>query len=239
MTGRVLVAQQPAYLPWPGYLARLLDVEEMVLLDHVQFAERGRQHRNYVRGPAGTAPIRLTVPVRRRFGQPIRDVRIADPHWARRHLASLRHSYGRSPAFTHWLPRIRALYDQPFTHLADLNEALLALHLEAFGITIRLVRSSTLAPTGAKTAMLCDLAHQRGCDTVRVGAGALTYLDRGLLHHEGLRLEVATWDDPRPDRIPGRQLAALDLLARHDPPEARALLETGASPHAPTAGSRS
>jgi hypothetical protein len=238
VTGRVLVAQQPAYLPWPGYLARLLDVEEMVLLDHAQFAERGRQHRNYVRGPAGTAPVRLTVPVRRRFGQPIRDVLIADPHWARRHLATLRHSYARCPAFASWLPRIRTLYDQPFTHLADLNQALLALHLEAFGITLRLVRSSTLALTGAKTAMLCDLAHQRGCDTIRVGTGALSYLDLALLQRAGLHLEVATWDDPRPDRIPGRQLAALDLLARHEPPEARALLEAGASVHAFAAGSR-
>ncbi|MGP4112309.1 WbqC family protein [Streptomyces sp. 4N509B] len=232
MTGRrVLVAQQPAYLPWPGYFARLVDVEEMVLLDHVQFAERGRQHRNRVRGPAGGGPVRLTVPVRRRFGQPLREARIADPRWARRHLTTLRHSYGGSPAFARWLPRLSALYARPFTHLAELNEALVALHLEAFGLDVRLVRSSTLPPTGAKTVMLANLAHRRGADTVRVGVGALNYLDLPLLADAGLRVQVARWDDPRPDRIPGGHLAALDILARHEPGSARAVLEAGASLH--------
>ena len=228
MTRRILVAQQPAYLPWPGYLARMLDVREVVLLDHVQFAERGRQHRNYVRGPSGVGPVRLTVPVRRRFGQSIAEVLIADPRWARRHLATLHHCYGRSPGFARWLPQITAVYGRAFTHLTDVNKALLNIHLQAFGLDVRLVRSSALAPTGAKTVLLRNLALQRDCDTVRVGTGALTYLDIGLLQRAGLRVQVATWGDPRPDRVPDGHLAALDIIARHDQDEAREVLEAGA-----------
>jgi glycosyltransferase involved in cell wall biosynthesis len=62
----VLVAHQPAYLPWCGYFSRLLDTERLVVLDHVQFSERGYQHRNSVLKAGGGAQ-RLTVPVRRRF----------------------------------------------------------------------------------------------------------------------------------------------------------------------------
>ncbi len=78
----VLAGHQPAYLPWPGYLSRLLDVDRFLLLDHVQYS-RGWQHRNYIAGPRGQR--RLTVPVTHRFGQRIDQARIADDVWRGRH----------------------------------------------------------------------------------------------------------------------------------------------------------
>lgn len=90
MSPQLLVAHQPAYLPWQGYFARLLDVDRLVLLDHVQFSERGRQHRNWIRGHGGGRQL-LSIPVRRSglFGQSVRDVEIADSRWARRHWQTI------------------------------------------------------------------------------------------------------------------------------------------------------
>ncbi|MFB8241659.1 WbqC family protein [Kitasatospora purpeofusca] len=229
-TADVLVAHQPAYLPWPGYLSRLLDVGELVVLDHVQFSERGRQHRNLVRGGPGSGPVRLTVPVRRAFGKPIREVELAAEPWAARHWRTLTQRYARAPYWREYEERLARIYATPWTHLAPLTEELTRFLLDGFGLGVRLVSSSTLALAGARTDMLVDLCRQRGATVLRTGTGALGYLDQEQLARHGIGLEVATYTHPpygadRRGLVEG--LSALDLLL-HEGPGAADILRAGA-----------
>ncbi|MGW2183257.1 WbqC family protein [Streptomyces sp. NPDC001732] len=223
----VLIAHQPAYLPWPGYFSRLADADELILLDHVQFSERGWQNRNYIRGAAG--PVRLTVPVRRRFGQSIADTRIADGAWAGRHWRSLAQTYGHAPYWLEHREVLEAFYRMPWTHLADLDEALLRLLLDAFHLPVAMVRTSDLPPSGRQTDMLIGLCHQRGATRLRVGSGALAYLDHHLLAEHAITVEVATYSHPPYGSAPGWRpgLSALDLLL-YEGPNAASILRAGA-----------
>ncbi|MGW7327105.1 WbqC family protein [Streptomyces sp. NPDC054840] len=225
--GNVLVAHQPAYLPWPGYFSRLADADELVLLDHVQFTERGWQNRNYIRGTAG--PVRLTVPVRRHFGQSIIDTRIADGAWAGRHWRSLAQTYGRAPHWAEHRDALEALYLTPWTHLAPLNEELLRLMLDAFGLPLPMVRTSDLPPAGRQTDMLIDLCRERGATRLRVGTGALAYLNHGQLAQHAITVEVATYSHRPYGSAPGWSpgLSALDLLL-HEGRNALSVLRAGA-----------
>ncbi|RBM04623.1 WbqC family protein [Streptomyces sp. PT12] len=228
---RVLVAHQPAYLPWQGYFSRLLDVDELVLLDHVQFSERGWQHRNHIRNPAATDKrARLTVPVCHRFGQSINQVRLADEPWAARHWRTLEHIYARAPYWPTHRERLAALYATPWERLVDLDEALTRFLLDGLGLRVRLVRSSSLAPAGVRTAMLADLCRRTGSRALRVGVGALGYLDAEVLAACGVHVEVAAYTHPRyaggwPGWAPG--LSALDLLL-FEGPRAVDVLRAGA-----------
>ncbi|WSX06213.1 WbqC family protein [Streptomyces sp. NBC_00987] len=227
MDGHVLVAHQPAYLPWPGYFSRLIGAGELVLLDHVQFAERGWQNRNHIRGNAG--PVRLTVPVRRHFGQSIADTRIADGSWAGRHWRSLAQAYARAPYWPDLRETLDAVYRTPWTHLAGLNEALLRVMLDAFGLPLPMVRTSELAPAGRQTDMLIDLCRKRSATRLRVGTGAPAYLDFGRLAEHAITVEVATYSHPEYGTAPGWRpgLSALDLLL-HEGPNALSILRAGA-----------
>jgi hypothetical protein len=228
--GDVLVGHQPAYLPWPGYFARLLDVDRFLLLDHVQFSARGWQQRNYIRGRHGERRV-LTVPVRQRFGQPITDVRIAGDTWSGRHWRILEQAYRRAPFWPEWAPRLHAVYHRPWQHLVSLNVALTRLLLDGFGIEVQIVTSSSLKPTGRKTEMLVDLCRRTGATSLRVGAGATAYLDTGLLRRAGIGVQIAGY---RPASLAeGRGLAvglaglsALDLLL-YCGPDARDVLARG------------
>ncbi|MEV4116778.1 WbqC family protein [Nonomuraea sp. NPDC049695] len=235
----VLIAHQPAYLPWPGYLARLLDVDQLVLLDDVQFTKGGWQNRNYVRGPHGGAQL-LTVPVQHRFGQMINVVAIADQRWRARHWRALTQSYGHAPHWPEWQPRLQAIYQRAWHRLADLNEALLQLLLDGFDIPVTLVRSSSLPHTGSRTARLISLCRLTGRTTLRIGTGALSYLDAAALKTAGIAVEVATYhldDDGNAGASPRQgidartgepvPLSALDLLLHHGP-QARHLLAAAA-----------
>ncbi len=226
----VLVAHQPSYLPWCGYFSRLLDVDRLVLLDHVQFAERGYQNRNYIRAPGG-GRLRLTVPVRRHFGQSISDVQIADDQpWAARHWRTLTQAYSRAPYWDACASLLEAVYAKPWTRLADLNTALTEVLLDALGLRVRLLRSSALAPAGARTGMLTDLCRTTGATVLRTGTGATRYLDRALLGTAGISVEVATYGCPaypqgRGPFIP--QLSVLDLIANTGPAAAEVLRAGG------------
>jgi hypothetical protein len=226
----VLVAHQPAYLPWCGYFSRLLDTDRLVLLDHVQFAERGYQNRNYIRVPGG-GRLRLTVPVRRRFGQPISDVQIdSGQPWAEKHWRSLTQAYSRAPHWDDCASRLQPVYAKHWTRLADLNTALTRVLLDALGLPVTLLRSSALSPSGARTGMLIDLCRKTGASVLRTGTGATRYLDRAQLDAAGISIEVATYDCPAYPQGHGPftpQLSALDLIANTGPAAAEVLQAGG------------
>lgn len=226
----VLVAHQPAYLPWCGYFSRLLDTDRLVLLDHVQFSERGYQNRNYIRAPGG-GRLRLTVPVRRRFGQPISDVQIADGQpWAARHWRALTQAYSRAPHWDDCASRLEPVYAKPWEYLADLNTAVAQVLLDALGLPVTLLRSSTLDPAGARTGMLINLCRKTGTSVLRTGTGATRYLDRALLDAARISVEVATYGCPAYPQGRGPftpQLSVLDLIANTGPAAAEVLRAGG------------
>lgn len=228
MSRAILVAHQPAYLPWGGYFARLLDVDELILLDHVQFSERGFQHRNHIRAPRG-GRLRLTVPVRRHFGQPIRDVEIADTYWARRHWRAIAESYRRAPYWAAYADQIEQIYVRPHRRLIDLTAVLTGVFLDALDIHVAVRRSSALQPAGRRTELLLNLAHARGANVLRVGTGGAHYLNAFMLRDAGIRVEVIRFATPIYRQGPGPftpNLSTLDMLMWNGP-RTRDLLHAG------------
>lgn len=229
---QVLVAHQPAYLPWQGYFARLLDVKRLVLLDHVQFAERGRHHRNWIAGHHDGRQL-LSVPILRtgRFGQSIRDAKIADPRWAARHWRTLQQVYGHAAHFDDLADDLHAIYKQPWTTLSDLNTALIEFVLHALDLNVHIEHSSAIAPAGSKTAMLIDLCRRTDTTVLRVGTSAPGYLDSRLLAEAGIAVEIISYTHipyPQGHRSFVPALAALDLLL-HQRPHARRILAAGSA----------
>ena len=71
-----IVLHQPAYLPWPGLLAKMCFADELVFLDTAQYTDRDYDRRNRIKMPNGQ-PMWLTVPIVKPEGGH-RSVRIVD-----------------------------------------------------------------------------------------------------------------------------------------------------------------
>src|SRR5207244_316916 len=116
-----------------------------------------------------------------------------------------------------YLPQLRRIYETRFERLADLNAALLGFLRGAFNIRTPVVRSSELAPQGAKSELVLDICRRVGADTLLVGLGASReYLDREAFARAGVKLALQEFNHPvypqcgtRPF---SRGLSALDLL---------------------------
>jgi WbqC-like protein family len=228
---RVLAAHQPAYLPWPGFFSRLLDLDQLLVLDHVQFSRGGWQQRNYLLTAAGRQ--RVTVPVVRDFGQPINAARVSGDRWRARHWQTITNAYHRAPYFRQWSGQLEEIYARPWESLSELNIALIRLLLHGFEIGAELVLSSQLHPQGHATTMLASLCRLTGADVLRVGTGATGhggYLDRRLLTKVGINVQVAGFGyRAYPQAFPGftSGLSALDLLLNCGPGARQVLADCG------------
>lgn len=217
MGGLVLTGHQPAYLPWVPYFTRMLEADVFVLLDHVQYEQRGWQNRNRIRTTHGelllTVPIRTRGRSRQRIDQAEIDTA---QRWQRRHWASITHAYRSAPHFDRYREALEHIYlDQQWRRLVDLDLALTHLIMDWLHIDTPIVRSSMLGLTSSKTGLLVEICERLNATTLLTGEGAATYIDPALLAAHGITHHEAQLEHPRYVQrhrpfLPG--MSAIDLL---------------------------
>jgi hypothetical protein len=223
---------QPAFIPWGGFFARLVRSDRMVLLDETILG-RGFSYvnRNRLKGPEGE--VWITVPLRGkgRGPQRIRDLEIHDKdRWGRKFLLTLRHDYGNSVHFEALFSRLGDAAAASGDSFMSLAAGLLRILREAFGITPDFILQSELGLTGKGTSLLVSIAREAGADEVILPYGANKAVDVAQFTKEGIRVFLLRYlPVPYPQFWGGfrANLSALDLLlcAGRD---GRGIIERGA-----------
>jgi hypothetical protein len=223
---------QPAFIPWGGFFARLIRSDRMVLLDETVLG-RGFTYvnRNRLKGPEGE--IWITVPIRRkgRGPQKIRDLEVHEKErWARKFLLTLRHYYGNSVHFDAVLARLGKSAAESGESFLSLAAGLLRILREGFGITQDFILQSELGVTGKGTSLLVSIARETGAGEIVLPYGSDKAVDVAQFTKEDIRVfflrYIAVpypqfWGDFRAN------LSALDLLLCAGR-EGRGALEKGA-----------
>jgi hypothetical protein len=227
----IVAAHQPHYLPWLGYLDKLHKADVFVVMDDLQYEAQNFQNRNRVKLDRG--PAWLTVPLVSSGGggqaERILDKRIDNTgrggrhHWQHRARRTLEVHYGAAPHYARYAPDLEDVYVRRWDWLVDLDLMMLDLARRWFGITVPIVRASSLGLRGAKTERIVSLCEAVGAHTYLSGRGGSTgYLDLDRL----ARASVTTmWQEFRhpvyPQRYPGAGFAShlgfLDLLLNCGP----------------------
>jgi hypothetical protein len=225
-----IAGHQPDHLPYLGFFARMLMVDEFILVDHVQYEKKSWQSRNRILG--GHGPVLLSVPVNThgRRHQAIDAVAIADPagRWRTKHWRSMVQCYRRAPFFAAHAPFFEAVYQQTWTRLVDLNLTLIDYLRRCFAIDVPMRRSRTMGLTAAKTGLLVQMCQALGADGYLSGPGGLFYMDDDEMSSAGVRSSYADFRHPVYHQrgtpfIPN--MSAVDLLF-HTGPRARDLLHS-------------
>ena len=225
----IVANHQPQYVPYLGFFHKLARCELLVVMDDVQFLERGHQHRNLIKMQTGTQW--LTVPVLQNRGQLIRDV-VIDPaqNWRRKHWAALQANYGPTPFFKKLAPELQAiLLEGTHTHLCALDMDLLRWVMKELGLAVPMVLSSTLAVSGEQSERHIDICRTVGADVYLSGSGGRQYMDLDLFARAGISVQFSDFTAREyPQRFPQHgfipNLSVLDALFNCGP-DARALIE--------------
>jgi hypothetical protein len=219
----IVSAHQPNFLPWLGYLHKVLESDVFVAVDHVQFERQNFQNRTRIRTAAG--PLWLVVPVRqhsqkeRICDKEIDNKRDGRTTWGERIFRTLHHAYARAPHYASHRDFLEATLTRRWTHLVDLNLALLRYLLEQLEISTPILRSSRLEGVGgARTEMVRSVCAAAGASVYLSGnGGSRQYLDVEMLRRSGVEVRWQRFEHPRyPQGAPSAaflpNLSALDLL---------------------------
>ena len=202
MAQRVVVVEQPNYLPWLGYFDLIAQSDVWVWYDDVQYTRRDWRNRNRV--AADGESLWLTVPVKTkgRYEQPICAVEIDDEQpWARRHLATLRRCYGRAPHFAEVYALVATALEAGHARLADLTIALNEALCGALGLAPRFLRSSALPDLeGAKQERLLAICRSLEGAAYLSGPAARAYIAPAAFTAAGIELRYIAYDYPPYER---------------------------------------
>jgi len=234
----IVAAHQPHYLPWLGYLDKLAKCDLFVVMDDLQYEAQNFQNRNRLKLADG--PHWLTVPLLRgEQTDRVLDKRIDNTgrggrhHWQRRAWRTLEVHYGRAPHFARYAAALEDLYVRRWDWLADLDLHILDLARTWLGVTVPIVRASSLGLRGAKTDRILSLCEAVGASTyLSGGGGSRGYLDTVRLQHAGITTIWQTFAHPTyPQRYGGigfvSHLGFLDLLFNCGPNSAAHLWPAG------------
>lgn len=225
---RVVVVEQPNYIPWIGYFDLIAQSDVWVWYDDVQYTKRDWRNRNLVAGEG--EPVWLTIPVRTRgrYEQKILEVEIdRERPWEHKHLETLRHCYRDAPAFDEVFALVRKSLEAGHERLADLTIELNEELCRFLGLRTRFLRSSGMGVQGDRQERLLEICRRLGAGVYLSGPAAQSYLTPEPFHREGLELRYIVYDYPPYERggrpfIP--RLSILDPLFWLGPEGTRALL---------------
>jgi hypothetical protein len=208
---------QPAFIPWGGFFARLLRSDRMVLLDESLLA-RGFTfvNRNRVKGPEGE--VRITAPLKRkgRGRQKIKDLEIYEKaRWATKFLSTLRHYYGKSLYFEAVFRDIEAVVNEADDSFMRLALGLLTLLKRHLGIENEMVLQSGLGISGKGAPLLVSIAEKSQADEAILPYGSEKSVECAQFERAGIKLRFLRYSPPQYPQFWGDflpDLSALDLL---------------------------
>jgi len=214
---RVAIVQSN-YIPWKGYFDLIASVDEFVLFDDVQFTRRDWRNRNRIKTPTGLLWLTIPVAVKGKYEQRINETRISDSSWTRKHVASLRHAYGKAASFAHVWPAIEALYAQAsdVPLLSNVNHLFLSGLCALLKIETKITPSSNFVLREGKTERLVSLCQELGATHYLSGPSARSYMEPRLFDEAGIVLQYADYSRyPVYEQLHGpfeHAVSMLDLL---------------------------
>jgi hypothetical protein len=208
---------QPAFIPWGGFFARLLSSDRMVLLDETVLAHGFTYvNRNRVKGPEGE--VWVTVPLKRkgRGEQKIKGLEIYEKgRWANKFRLTLRHFYGKSVYFEPVFEEIKAAVEASGESFINLVLALSNILKRFLEIDKEMVLQSETGITGKGTALLVSIARKLGAREVVLPYFSEKAVDVGLFNKEKIQVGFLRYQPPAYPQFWGgfaENLSALDLL---------------------------
>jgi hypothetical protein len=227
---RTVAIVQSSYIPWKGYFDLINAVDAFTLYDDVQYTRRDWRNRNKIKTRDGLQWLTIPVETKGNYEKPIREIRISDPSWPRRHFDSIRHSYARSPYFAQYEPLLEDLYLSPMPpYLTEVNFRFLTALCGVLGITTPITRSDLGETVTGRNERLIALCRHAGAERYLSGPAARDYLDETLFAAAGIKVAYADYSDypEYPQRFPpfDHHVSIVDLILNVGP-EARHFMKS-------------
>jgi hypothetical protein len=181
---------QSNYIPWKGYFDSIAQADVFVVYDDMQYTRSDWRNRNQIKTPQGVKWLTIPVEMSGKFGQKIKDTKIADPDWNRKHWEFIRNSYKKAEGFKDVGGWLEQLYLQcNHTFLSEVNLHFLQAILGFFKINTPLLSSSDFDLSGERNERLVNICQAVGATTYYSGLAAKSYIEEALFAQNKIELK--------------------------------------------------
>lgn len=181
---------QSNYIPWKGYFDLINQVDEFIILDEVQFTKNDWRNRNKIKTQSNVEW--LSIPVRHySMDQLIRETRVADQRWAKKHWQTIVTNYAKAPHFKTLAPKIEKLYSEAAAMecLSEINYLFIEFVLRFLECKTLITNSTDYRLEGGRVERLVNLCLQAHATSYLSGPSAKNYLNEGAFNAAGISVK--------------------------------------------------
>ena len=191
-----IVILQSNYIPWKGYFDIMNMADEFIFYDEAQYTKNDWRNRNKILTRNGIQW--LTLPVRqKKLSQLIKDTKIEDRRWAKKHWESLRQNYSKAKYFKKYKEIFEMIYincNEEF--LSEINYKFINAINKILGIkTIMRSSSEFNKTTAGPSERLLEICKECDADIYLSGPSARNYLNEGLFAQNNVKVEWMNYDN--------------------------------------------
>ena len=178
----IVAAHQPHYLPWIGYIHKIVLADIFVIMDNMEYTQYSYINRNRILDKNGIFFITVPILYKGKSHKLIKDIRIDNRNnnkWASKHLKSIEHNYRKCSGFCDFFEEIEPVYRKKHDRLIELDIELLKTILHYLEINTRIILASEYDIGGKKEDKLfLSLVEKTRSSMLLLGIGASTrYID--------------------------------------------------------------
>tara|TARA_Y100000310_G_C20680989_1_gene815925 strand:- start:822 stop:1445 length:624 start_codon:yes stop_codon:yes gene_type:complete len=192
----------------------MIQSDVFVILDDCQYEKNGFQNRNKILTPHGIKW--LTIPVKFDSHTIIKNVKIVNNLWQKKHRKTIFYSYSNTSYFDVFFPLIEEIFLLESEYLINYSLLNLDVILNIFYLKCKIYYSSSMNINTQKTQRLVDICNYVGADTYLSGIGAKTYIDEDIFLRNDIKLIYQEFDHPIYNQIHTttfkNNLSFIDLL---------------------------
>lgn len=221
---------QPYFLPYLGYFQLIAAVDKFVVLDDVNFIQRGWINRNRIL--VNGAPHLFTLPLRGASqNRLICDLELVDDDlWREKFLRSLRQAYGRAPCYRHVSGILEQMLHYPSARLDLFLVNSLQLVMRYLALDTEVVSTSRVYGNAELSGeqRIIDICRREGASDYINPAGGTSLYQRAHFEQYGIALRFlhsrpVSYAQGKKEHISG--LSIIDVLMYNAPSAIHQLLQ--------------
>ena len=190
MNNKTIAILQSNYIPWKGYFDMINLVDEFVLYDDVQYTKRDWRNRNLIKTKTGRQWLTIPVETKGKRFQSIKDTRIADGQWMKKHWNAIVLNYQQAKHFKDHASRFEALYlNSKASYLSEVNYRFIKAINDCLGIKTKISWSGDYCVNGDRSERLLNICKQAKATTYISGPAAKDYLDTAIFDAENISVK--------------------------------------------------
>ncbi len=180
---------QSNYIPWKGYFDLVNMVNEFILYDDMQYTRRDWRNRNYIKTPDGLMWLTIPVEVKGKYFQKIKDTKVSDLTWLRKHWSAIVNNYSKAENFSKYKDLFENLYlGSNEEYLSQINFRFITEICKILGIKTKISWSMDYELLEGKTERLVGLCKSAQATHYISGPSAKDYIVEDIFRKEGIEL---------------------------------------------------